>query len=435
MEIAKGMPFGEDKQRALHGIKVEQKDPFDLDRVFQWDQPFPESRRPGALQRLMEAGRAERGAEYAGEVIRKAEHEVRSADPSIKVWGLLEICEVQRKAGETEALKNTLAEALQAAREVAIDWPIDVPFVREVGMEYARAGYAGIAADVFEEAIAGLPATKAGFEGLMIDAQLARIAEAQAEAGLRHEALATARRIGPVRSRLFEEGYFLEGGPSFDTWPSDEEMKAYYGKCEQMRAIGFIELISGDVAAILGASPRDERVFDDVLLLEAVQSCVTRKDLARAEAICDGMGDSEYRAEALLTVAIVYAEAGQERKAIDLADRTRHRPRHVDVLDWRVSTFFNWRLPQSWARTYDAPGLPIAALRLQQILGVRAEGEYAAAFQNCFPSMLRALGRTHAERGDPHEALEWCLKIKDPDRRFNALLGLTEGITGGPIYP
>jgi tetratricopeptide (TPR) repeat protein len=370
---------------------------------------------------------------------------------SDRVDMLLDCARVQRKLGDAHGADATLGESLWAAREyVLVPEQPDGDALYRVALAYSSAGQLATAGAVFREA-----AGKAKEYG----SELARIAKAQAAAGLFEDGMETARQIAPEGSSLLDEHYSSRGlGLALredEAGPTPEEEEAYWLALGRVHAEAAVEFAAGKIPEGIKSYRRyTESVGDDPRIYEIVMDCfrreVQRGALWTASAIAVGMLDSAWKAEALLTLATCVAkEDGKDQAAvlagsIDCTESPEFSARGAEPAR------FSYKEPRTWGLYYLEAGigkhpwttqayasmaaeLAGAAMRFEQTIGPPPDRDYAAAFQDFDPIVVRALARAHAETGDPHQALDWCLKITDPEKRLAGLIGLAEGITGQDI--
>ncbi len=372
---------------------------------------------------------------------------------------LLDAAAVQQRTGNRSDVLATIRVALEDARCAATHRPVQFDFLRAVGIAYARAGAAEAASNVFQEAIAKAEARKVGtgwVSKVQIYDELREIALAQAEAGLFEDALSTARASVPEDAPTggAAEDLDFTKRPRLGQILPDMLARLY---SDQTRALVQIYLLQGDLDEALSEYARlreassyylmGYRLENAEVLLGFCRARVSEGDLLNATRAADAMAPSSQKAEAMLAIATALANAGRIGEAIRVADGITYPELFVVTGDPpEARPVFCWEEPSTWGILYDpttygrawglistqniAASLAASAIRFDLTVGPSAERDYATAFQEFDPPVLRALARTHAEIHDPRDALAWCVKIRDPDRRLGALVGLAEGIAG-----
>jgi tetratricopeptide (TPR) repeat protein len=328
---------------------------------------------------------------------------------------LWEIANVQAVLGDVPGEQDTLARVVDQAIAASGDY-ITCRLLWKAAVAQSLAGERDAALSSFEKAVDVARA----FKPSMVSESNSRsslrdIAVAQARAGFLKDALATAELIGQK-----------QGGAPWD-------------KDDALQQIGRIQVGNKDFEDALGLCAKIEtESTSSALLVVIAEGQAQAGEVQAAFRTAELPKIASRKAEAKLRIAAVMARQGDREGALAVA-------RDIAKQDINLrSAGFDWESPASWGEHYEwsamlggsvatitwaeriAADLAGAAMSLAVLVEPRGPREYAKAFEGFDDFVLRRMALEHTEAVNPQEALQWCMLLKDPHARAQAVLGVVD---------
>ncbi|MDK1030672.1 MAG: hypothetical protein QGD94_01545 [Planctomycetia bacterium] len=342
-----------------------------------------------------------------------------------KTRAFLSIIKAQRDAADVTAAKGTLRQLLGIAEDSKNNW-FKAFALREIAAAQAQMGERRKARDNFQKAIEATDHLKGRYARSNRASALAEIATAQARAGDIEAALRTCRSM-PVS----KEDFTLDGRRE-----------------EALQNIAIVQVQKGNVADALQTARSIEHFlqYKNEALLAIVKTQAETKNFKGALATANIIPNGSRKAQARLIVAAAQAKAGDKKAAVQTAEGIELLYPHPDsmLLFLQKEILFDYKKPETWGLDYEFQGfmtscihmdmvekardLAAAAMAFWQIIEAGDAAQYNPAFENFYEAVLRKMAEVQVEAGDASGALRWARKIRSPQNRIYAMLGVAEGI-------